>query len=77
MLKNEVNMRIIESISIKNFRSILKLSQPLNPKDINVAIGLNDSGKSNLLKALNLFLMHQLNWVLSSDLRMIFASLLR
>lgn len=48
-------MRIIESIYIKNFRSILKLSQPLNPKDINVAIGLNDSGKSNLLKALNLF----------------------
>ena len=48
-------MQIIDSISIKNFRSIDKLSQTLNPKDLNVVIGLNDSGKSTLLKALNLF----------------------
>lgn len=48
-------MQIIDSISIKNFRSIDKLSQNLNPRDLNVVIGLNDSGKSTLLKALNLF----------------------
>lgn len=48
-------MQIIRAISIKNFRSIIKLDTPIETSDLNIMIGLNDSGKSNLLKALNLF----------------------
>lgn len=48
-------MNIIESITIKNFRSIQKITLPLNSSALNVIVGMNDSGKSNLLKALNLF----------------------
>jgi energy-coupling factor transporter ATP-binding protein EcfA2 len=44
---------IIKKISIKNFRSIESIR--INPSDMNVFSGCNDSGKSNLLKALNLF----------------------
>ena len=43
----------IESIHIKNFRSIR--NQRLNVSDFNIFIGTNDVGKSNVLKALNLF----------------------
>lgn len=48
-------MQIIKAVSIKNFRSIIKFDNPLDTSDLNIMIGLNDSGKSNLLKALNLF----------------------
>lgn len=41
------------NISIKNFRSIQALNIDLN--DMTVISGLNDAGKSNVLKALNLF----------------------
>lgn len=43
----------IESVQIKNFRSIRNETMYL--KDFNVFVGLNDAGKSNVLKALNLF----------------------
>ncbi len=43
----------IEAILIRNFRSIRNLY--LSCEDLNVFVGLNDVGKSNVLKALNLF----------------------
>lgn len=46
-------MKTIHKIVIENFRSIKKIE--INPQDINVFSGLNDTGKSNVLKALNLF----------------------
>lgn len=47
-------MRIIDRIDINYFRSIYSISLT-NCRDVNVVTGANDSGKSNLLKALNLF----------------------
>lgn len=44
---------IIKEISVKNFRSIESCNVRL--ESMNVFAGCNDSGKSNLLKALNLF----------------------
>lgn len=43
----------IKEFKIKNFRSIVRADIPLN--NISVFVGLNDVGKSNILKALNLF----------------------
>jgi len=53
-------MKIIEKIEIKHFRSFLGSPKPYaievtNLKDINIFSGANDSGKSNVLRALNLF----------------------
>ena len=53
-------MRIIEKIEIKHFRSFLGTPKPYaievaNLRDINIFSGANDSGKSNVLRALNLF----------------------
>ena len=47
----------IKEIRIRNFRSIIDMT--LFPTDLNVIVGLNDSGKSNILKALNLFFNNQ------------------
>ena len=47
----------ITEILIKNFRSIVNIS--LTTKSINIFVGLNDAGKSNILKALNLFFNNQ------------------
>ena len=44
---------IIREIRIKNFRSIVEATIPLD--NFNIFVGLNDCGKSNVLKALNLF----------------------
>ena len=44
---------VIKEIYIENFRSIIK--EKITTKNLNVFVGLNDIGKSNLLKALNLF----------------------
>ena len=44
---------LIKKIRIKNFRSIV--DETLEFDDFNVFVGLNDCGKSNVLKALNLF----------------------
>ena len=43
----------IKKVQIKNFRSIIRAT--LNFDQINIFVGLNDAGKSNILKALNLF----------------------
>lgn len=43
----------IKYIRIKNFRSIVDLS--IDAEKMNIFVGLNDAGKSNVLKALNLF----------------------
>lgn len=48
-------MLIINAIEITNFRSITKLSTKINPNSLNIIVGKNDIGKSNFLKALNLF----------------------
>lgn len=47
-------MQIIDRVEISYFRSIYTLYLR-NCKDINVITGSNDAGKSNILKALNLF----------------------
>lgn len=54
------SMNIIEKIEIKHFRSFLGSPQNYNSeivdlKDLNIFSGANDSGKSNILRALNLF----------------------
>ena len=43
----------IKHIRIKNFRSIVDLN--MDTDNMNIFVGLNDAGKSNVLKALNLF----------------------
>ena len=47
-------MNPINKISIKNYRSIKDLKD-LSCSDFNILIGLNDQGKSNILRALDLF----------------------
>lgn len=49
-------MRIIESIEIKYFRSFADKKVEMDSiSDLNIISGANDSGKSNVLRALNLF----------------------
>ena len=48
-------MKIIKSVRIENFRSFSKIGEVLHPQDLNIIVGKNDIGKSNFLKALNLF----------------------
>lgn len=50
---NPSPVKIIEKIEIKNFRSVRR--QIIHLNDLNVIAGENNSGKSNVLKALNLF----------------------
>lgn len=59
-------MRIIEKIEIKYFRSFDGgVGQPkvevVDLKDINIFSGANDSGKSNILRALNLFFTNEIS----------------
>ena len=54
-------MNCIQKIEIRHFRSINRLS--VNElSDVNVFSGLNDVGKSNVIKALNLFFNNQVDW---------------
>jgi predicted ATPase len=52
-------MKIIEGIRIKYYRSILSTTRGnqsfMSTSDLNVIVGSNDAGKSNYLRALNLF----------------------
>jgi len=48
---------MISKIRIRNFRSISDLT--LDPVDLSILIGKNDTGKSNILRALNLFFNDQ------------------
>src|SRR3989338_8782370 len=54
-------MKIIKRIVIENFRSLKKID--ISPTDINVLSGLNDTGKSNVLKALNLFFNNETDFL--------------
>jgi predicted ATP-dependent endonuclease of OLD family len=47
----------VKNISIRNFRSIVEANQ-IELDDLNVIVGNNDQGKSNILRALNLFFNH-------------------
>jgi energy-coupling factor transporter ATP-binding protein EcfA2 len=49
----------IRRITIKNFRSIIELT--MDATDLTVIVGDNDCGKSNVLRALNLFFNGQTN----------------
>jgi AAA15 family ATPase/GTPase len=51
-------MRYIENIKISKFRSIGQ-NESIESLDLNIFSGSNDSGKSNFLKALNLFFTGQ------------------
>lgn len=51
--ENIIYMKIIEKVEIHRFRSIADSS--IQTEDINIFSGKNNSGKSNVLKALNLF----------------------
>lgn len=53
MLIRRKNMINITRIRIKNFRSIV--DETIDFCDVNYFVGKNDSGKSNVLKALNFF----------------------
>lgn len=53
-------MKIIDKIEIKYFRSFDKFKvEIIDLKDINIFSGKNDSGKSNVLRALNLFFNYE------------------
>lgn len=58
-------MKIIEEIEVKNFRSFGNRKQEtvkiLKLNDLNIFSGANDSGKSNILRALNLFFNSKTN----------------
>lgn len=47
--------QFITSIRIKNFRSIVDQTFDLHNESLSILVGRNDVGKSNVLKALNLF----------------------
>ena len=54
-------MIIVEQIEIKNFRSFGnrkgETTKLIRVNPLNILSGSNDSGKSNILRGLNLFLM--------------------
>lgn len=52
-------MGIFRRIEIRNFRSIHHLEVDCNLDNINLLVGNNDIGKSNILRALNLFFNNQ------------------
>ena len=56
-------MKIIKKIRISSFRSIVNTTRGPNRtidcNELNIIIGNNDAGKSNYLRALNLFFNNQ------------------
>ena len=62
-------MQFIDRIEIKHFRSIYQL-EITDLSDINVFSGVNDVGKSNVIKALNLFFNNQVDWQTPLDLEL-------
>ncbi len=48
-------MKIIRQVEIRKFRSIKSSTRDLTFSDLNILVGQNDNGKSNVLRALNLF----------------------
>lgn len=67
------NRIIISSIQIRNFRSIR--NETIAAKNLNVFVGLNDAGKSNVLKALNLFFNGQTDYGVDFDFKKDFSYL--
>lgn len=55
-------MKLIDNVSIRYFRSIYSLTLN-NCEDLTVITGKNDVGKSNILKALNLFFNNQSDYL--------------
>lgn len=63
-------MKIIERIEIRYFRSFgERIVRITDLKDLNILSGSNDVGKSNVLKALNLFFNNEINIGEPFDLR--------
>ncbi len=62
---------VIKSIRIKNFRSIR--NELIEAKNMNIFVGLNDVGKSNVLKALNLFFNGQTDYGVAFDFKKDFS----
>lgn len=58
-MKNSEQVRITE-ISIRHFRSIINMN--ISVEQLNMFVGLNDVGKSNVLKALNLFFNNEADY---------------
>ena len=52
-------MKLIREIRIENFRSFRRLSSVGEVGDYTTLVGLNNSGKSNVLRALNLFFYNE------------------
>lgn len=59
-------MKIIDSITIRYFRSVYTLTLA-ECRDLTVITGKNDVGKSNILKALNLFFCQQSDYLHDFD----------
>ena len=58
-MKNSEQVKI-KGISIKYFRSIANMN--ISVDRLNLLVGLNDVGKSNVLKALNLFFKNETDY---------------
>lgn len=48
-------MEIIKAVQVRKFRSIKSVTKGIDLTDLNIFVGQNDQGKSNILRALNLF----------------------
>lgn len=64
---------LIKSVQVKNFRSIR--SETIKASSFNIFVGLNDVGKSNFLKALNLFFNGQTDYNTAFDFKKDFSYL--
>ncbi len=69
-MKNRIE---IKSIRIKNFRSIR--NEYILAENMNIFVGMNDVGKSNILKALNLFFNGQTDYNVDFDFEKDFSFL--
>lgn len=52
-------MEIIKSVKIRKFRSLKSVTKDVELTHLNIFVGQNDKGKSNFLRALNLFFNNQ------------------
>lgn len=48
-------MEFIKSVQVRKFRSLKSVTKGLDLTSVNIFVGQNDQGKSNILRALNLF----------------------
>ena len=61
-------MKLISKVKIKGFRSVRDSQDALSPfDDFNAFVGLNNSGKSNIIKAINVFFTNQVDLNTSLD----------